>query len=242
MSGRLSIAHGLFTWQDGRAALEPCLRSTAGHVDHVIIADGRIDGVPNEHELPDNSDLSWLADRSLDWLPERIPISSRSSVPGLAPWPTLSSACTWILNAARRLEVDWLLFVDSDQELHNGQHLRTWLGVQERYSVGDAFPIRRAERRGAMYCPWQCVRVDAFERYLAGCYILEHRSEGPVTLVPPGPLDQRIMPQWSSSAPWLSHHPERRPPWRQAVRLGSLETALEPPPDVPLLRSLADLL
>jgi hypothetical protein len=214
MATRLRIAHGLFTWQEDRTALEACLRSTAGVVDELIIADGLIQGV-DPQGLPFLSDLGWLVDAN--YLPERVPISAKE-------WRSLSAACTWILHQAKTLGCDWLLYIDADQELHNGNALREWLTGFD----GDAFPITRVDNGLRHGCPWQLVRVSAFRRYIAGCFVVEHERWGEMTLVLEG------MPELApDSAPWISHHPERRPPHRQSHRLGHLETVLEPPPHVP---------
>lgn len=215
----MKIAHGLFTWQDGRAALEACLRSTAGIVDEVIIAEGLIEGVP-DLGLPWHSDLTWMV--GADYLPARVPISSKEARGvGLAPWGTLSAACNWILGTAARLGCEWLLYVDGDQELHNGGQLRAWLESYE----GDAFPIPRQDLVRHP-CPWQCVRVPAIRRYVAGCYVVEMTSGELRHLT----LDEVPDGDVFKDAPWISHHPERRPPWRRHQRLGQLETILEPPP------------
>lgn len=229
---RPSIAHGLFTWQDGRLALEACLRSTAGYVDHVLIADGLIDGVPSGG-LPELSDLSWL--QGADWLPEsrgnrrESPLSDRDPWISAHRWPTLSAACSWLLDRARYARADWLLFIDGDQELHGAEYLHEWLASWE----GDAFPIQRVDGPGVPnVCPWQCVRVSAFRRYVSGCYVLERTNGELANLVP---QTSERLPLYERR-PWISHHPERRPQWRQGQRLGSLETILEPPPlDAPLL-------
>lgn len=217
------IAHGLFTWQDGREALEACLRSTAGIVDEVLIADGLISGV-DPGGLPMLSDLGWLADA--DYLPPHVPISAKE-------WRSLSTACTWLLYQAKRLDCDWLLYIDGDQELHEPGLLRTYLDSYQ----GDAFPISRVDldlSRGQgirRACPWQLVRVKPFTRYIAGCFVIEHEHFGEMSLAPEG------MPELApADAPWISHHPERRPPHRQAHRLGNLETVLEPPPHVPQVK------
>ena len=217
----VTVAHGLFLWQEDRPTLEACLRSVTPWVDRTIVAEGRIDGVP-DLGLGDHSDLRWLADPS-DFLPERIEISSHGAWPGQAPWPTLSAACTWILQTAARHGVDWLLYIDADQELHNGHHLKEVLG----YATADTFPIRRAEPTGIqMECPWQLIRVAAFTRYLAGCYIVETTGGKKRNLVPDS-LDPHHFHH--PGFPWISHHPERRPPWRRQQRLGEFETLLEPP-------------
>lgn len=217
----MRIAHALLTWQDGRPALEACLRSTTPYVDEVIMAEGLIEDVP-DLGLPWHSDLGWMAAPS-DFLPEHVWISSHANMEGVYPWPTLSSACSWLLDKAKQLECDWLLFIDADQELHNGGALRAWLETWP----GDALPIRRAEPSGVqMLCPWQAIRVEAFTRYVAGTYVLEHADGRIVNLVPADGVARYSLP----SAPWISHHPERRPPWRRGQRLGSLETILEPPP------------
>lgn len=212
----MEIAHGLFTWQDGRTALEASLRSTAGYVDHLLIADGLIQGV-DAGGLPPFSDFSWLdANHGHDWLPAEIPTSAR-------PWPTLSEACTWLLRTARSLGCEWLLFVDADQELHNAAALRDHL---EGWRGQVAYPIARADPGGLHACPWQCVRVPAISHYVAGCFVVELTDGQVVSLVPAGPSP----PVLNAHAPWISHHPERRPPGRQSHRLGNLETVLEPPP------------
>lgn len=224
----MRIAHGLFLWQEPREVLEPCLRSTAPWVDEIIIAEGLIEGVP-DLGLGMHSDLAWLAEPS-DFLPDHVHISSRAgrSGTGYTPWPTLSKACTYLLDKARSLQIDWLLYVDADQELHNGEALRRHLEAWP----GETYPLRRAEPDGRqMMVPWQAVRVEAFARYVSGCYIVERQDGSRVNLVPSTDTSHHY---WLPSAPWLSHHPERRPPWRRHQRLGSLEAVLEPPPvDVP---------
>ena len=219
----MKIAHGLFVWQEPQEALEACLRSTVPYVDEVIIADCLIDGVP-DLGLPWHTDLAWLAEPS-DWLPDHIAISSRASglhPPSLAPWPSLSAACTWILGKARQLGCEWLLYIDADQELHNGIALRptleAWPTSLVTYSIGRQDKTRHP-------CPWQCVHVPSLTRYVAGCYIVELADGSTVNLVP----DEAEMPVMAG-APWISHHPERRPPWRRHQRLGEFETILEPPP------------
>ncbi len=201
----MKIAHGLFTWQDGREALEACLASTGPYVDFTIVADGRIDGVP-DLDLPDLSDLGWI--------PPAVVVSSR-------PWPSLSAACTYLLDAARSLGCDWLLTVDADQELRNGRYLRDWLEVYP----GDAFPLQRCDGGRWLEVPWQCVRVAAFRRYIAGCFVAETIDGHVRAILPAGHAVRRL--RW---APWISHHPERRPEGRRGHRLGDLEIVLEPPP------------
>lgn len=229
----MRIAHGLFVWQEPQEMLEACLRSTADVVDEVIIAEGLIEGVP-DLGLPHHTDLGWLVDA--DYLPASVPISSKhASSEGLRPWPTLSSACTWILGKARQLDCDWLLYIDADQELHNGDQLRDWL----RATTASTLPLTRQEPGGRMIVPWQCIHVPSFTRYVSGCYVLETADGRVANLVPP---DSGWLKYALPSAPWISHHPERRPPWRRAQRLGSFETVLEPPPlDAVTLSELVSL-
>jgi hypothetical protein len=211
---RLRIAHGLFTWQEPQPMMEACLRSTAGIIDELIIADGLVQGI-DPGGYPFLSDLSWLQDAN--YLPRSVPISAKE-------WRNLSSMCTWILHKAKQLDCDWLLYIDSDMELHNGDNLREWLAAY----TGDAFPITRVDNGLRHACPWHLIRVSAFSRYVAGCFIVEHERFGECTLVPDG------MPELApESAPWISHHPERRPPGRHEIRFGYMETILEPPPHVP---------
>ncbi len=213
--GRLSIAHGLFTWQDGRPAVEAALQSTAGIVDHVLIADGLIHGVP-DLGLPHLSEFSWLQDAR--YLPPYVPINAKE-------WTSLSMACSWLLERARVAGADWLLFIDADQELHNGELLQPWL---EEWR-GDVFPIPRQDSASnRIVAPWQLIRVAAFRRYVSGCYVLEHMDGRVLSIVPEGPPPETLSRYLR--VPWISHHPERRPPWRYHHRLGELETILEPPP------------
>lgn len=213
MTDTIRVAHGLFTWNDGRTPLEACLRSTAGFVDELIIADGLIDGVP-ANGLPWHSDLRWLAEAA--WLPGRVPIATKQ-------WRSLSAACTWILEQARRLECDWLLYVDGDQELHGARYLREYCDAH-RGQV--AAPIPRVDPGMVHSCPWQLVNVNKIRRYVAGCFVVETPDGGRLSLSPNH--DTRCpMPDYG---PWISHHPERRPSFRVLQRLGELETVLEPPP------------
>lgn len=219
----MRVAHGLFLWQEPRSVLEPCLRSTVPHVDEVIIAEGLIEGVPDLGLAP-HTDLAWLAEPS-DWLPEHIWISSHENDGGILPWSSIAAACDWILAKARALHCDWLLFVDADQELHEGESLKPWLADLGQWPVA---PLGRREPDGkAMPVLWQLLNVHAVRRYLSGCHVVELASGPKVSLVPPGPLS--YWPVGAPAVPWLSHHPERRPPWRRSMRLGAYENLTEPP-------------
>jgi hypothetical protein len=232
------IAHGLITWQDGRDALEASLRSAAPYVDHTIIADGLIDGVP-DLGLPWHSDLAWLAEDH-DWLPASIPISSHAAWPGLRPWPTLTRKAQWVMDAARRLGCDWLLVLDADEELHNGEQLRDWLdGWGE-----PAFPIERQDGPSRIKTPWHLVNLHRVARYRHGLGVVDLAEGGdPVWLVSDGTAEEFSY----RDAPWISHHPERRPPRRRHLRLGAYETKLEPLPDArplqlpPIVRESAEM-
>ncbi len=195
--------------------LEPCLRSTVPFVDEVIMTEGLIEGV-DPQGLPEHGDISWLAEPS-SWLPERIHISSHEASQMMTPWSSIAAACNWILHKAQALEIDWLLLIDADQELHSGERLRDWLAaIPDNYAA----PFRRSEQNGIQAAaPWQLVNPRLIRRYVAGCYIVETIDGHTRSLVPPGEI-----PLWpAGQAPWTSHHPERRPPWRRGNRLGAVE-------------------
>ncbi len=222
------IAHGLLTWQDGRELLERCIRSTAPYVDHLLIAEGIIDGIPDLGLAP-HSDLAWMAEPS-DFLPAEIPISSKAAWPGQAPWPTLSSKCNWLLGEARRRDCEWLLILDADEELHNGDRLRAWL---DSWPVDlAAFPISRKDGKSVKRAPWHLLRVPLVKRYVHGVGYVELADGTVAWLVDEHSHDVPDLKR----APWLSHHPELRPPWRRGLRLGEWETRLEPQPSAPALQ------
>lgn len=234
------------TWQDGRSALEASLRSTIPYVDEVLVAEGLVEGVPDVGLSP-HSDLRWLADPEIDWLPEHIWICSRQGpkvegiprqvivdtpdgpkeitvwrqrlieAPGVAPWLTISAKMNWLLAEAKRRNCDWMLLLDADEELHNGHHLRLYL---ESYDAGAAaFPITRRELGRVTRTPWHLVRTEWVRRYLRGVTVCELADGRIVDLL----SDSLESTGAISQEPYITHHPERRPPWRQAIRLGEYE-------------------
>lgn len=213
----MRIAHGFFFWQEPRSVLEPCLRSTVPYVDELILSEGLIEGFP-DLGLAQHGDVGWLAEPS-DWLPAHIHISSHFNDAGQVPWPSIAACANWILGKAKQLEIDWLLNIDADEELHEAHDLRVRLEALPAGTV--CIPLRRLEANGNQApCPWKLVNVHRLDRYLNG-HVVRLDSGETVDLVPPGPVEL-----WPG--PWLSHHPDRRPPWRRAGRLGDYENVTDP--------------
>lgn len=205
------ICAAICSWQDG-PALENALASIEGVVDRLVIADGLIDGI-EAHGLPPFSDLDWLHTVA----PNAVVEQRR--------WKTQSQQRDWTLQTARELGCDWLLVVDADEELRNGDMLRPWLQVW----AWDAFPIPfyfDEERKG---CPsaWHCLHIPDWRRYVCQGNMLENNN---------GEIVQLVGQTWWTQGrehgmPYLAHRPELRPEARRNIRLSDFEVALEPYPD-----------
>lgn len=212
----MRIVAGIATWCDGDALLN-ALASLEGVVDDVVIADGLIDGVDAGEREPFTpyDELRGAADAAD---PVAVAIMQRT-------WPTQSAQCDYLLSQARALEADWLLKIDADEQLVNGDRLRPWLDVWGY----DAFPLPFYfdTHRQAQPAAYKCLHVPDWRRFSCQGSILEnHRGE-----------HVRVMGQstWADPAaagmPYLIHRPELRPEWRQSIRLSEHEVTLEPYPD-----------
>ena len=181
------------------------------------MTEGLIEGV-DPCGLPAHGDISWLA-LPLPWLPERIHISSHANEIGVTPWPSIGACANWILAKARQLDVDWLLNVEADEELHDASDLRARLAALPAGTL--SVPLARVEPSGVIAaCNWKLLNARLVARYLNG-HVVELHDGRRIDLVAPGQID--IWP-----GPWLSHHPERRPPWRRHIRLGDYENVTDP--------------
>lgn len=213
----LRICAGVATWRDGRRALEPCLKSIAPFVDEIVIADGLLDGI-DPQGLPSFSNLAWLDGEDVEWLPPRMPMASRE-------WQTQSQQRTWILHQAKKLECEWLFFIDADEELHQGERLRMWL---DQYG-DDAFPMPFLNGNWQR-APFKLLRVSAWWQFKCAGMFCEHRDGNTYPLLSSSEATNHQPP--GALSPWLSHHPERRTPERNGIRLGELEMKLESRPAV----------
>ena len=209
----VKIAAGIITWRDG-FALDNCLRSIAGVVDEIVIADGLIDGVEADG-LPPFSDREQL---------DRISVEYGSTI-WADRWPSQSAQRDWTLQAARMLGCDWLLAIDADEELMNPRALRPWLEVWH----WDAFPLPFyfTDTEAAHPAAFKCLRVGSWRRYVCQGSFLENMA-GEVVQVN-GQTAWRGARE--SGMPYLVHRPELRPLERQTIRLSESEVALEPYPE-----------
>jgi hypothetical protein len=198
--------------------LDKTVESLGGIQDELLIADGMINAVPQ-------SGLPLTEEHIGEWFPDAH-ISSHV-------WDSQSVKRTWLLEKARSLRCDWLLQIDADERLHNGDRLKAWLPTWG----GDAFPIPFQVEPWQLLCAtWKCIRVGAWTRVAAGGAYIEHVDGTVYCVVPP---DGRVPDGAEKFLPLLTHHPDERPPGRRDIRLGELENSLEPPPpDAPEYRPL----
>lgn len=155
-------------------------------------------------------------------------------------WAKQSLKRDALLQACRAGGYDWLLQIDADEQLHRGDQLRYWLNDWP----DDCFPLGfyfEGDRGGGVIQPalWKLIRVRAFRRVVSQGAYLEHANGQTYVLFWELDDDQRID---LAARPYLTHHPELRPPVRREMRFNELEGLIEPPPrGVPTwpLRSLA---
>lgn len=209
----MRICAGIVTWRDG-AALANTLRSVRPYVDRIVLADGLIDGI--DTELPALSDPL-----ELDALQTRFAIDAVAS----HRWRSQSQQRQWTLEAAKAHRCDWLLAIDADEQLCNGDALRPWLEVWK----WDAFPLPFyfTDTEAAQPAAFKCLHVPDWNRYVVQGSILENRR-GEVVQV----HGQNLWHQAKESGmPYLIHRPELRSEQRQRIRLSEHEVELEPYPE-----------
>lgn len=147
-------------------------------------------------------------------------------------WPTQSSKRTALLRAAQTGGFDWLLQIDADEQLHRGDRLRDWL----RLWHDDCFPLgfwfEGGRGAGVVEAAmWKLIRPARFVRVVAQGAYLEHVDGGTWCLMRETDDRDRIRIE---AMPFLTHHPELRPPGRRELRFNYLENLIEPAPQVPI--------
>lgn len=205
----MRIAAGVITWRDGDELLIRCLNSVGPFVDELVLVDGLIAGV--ETDLP-------------AWTPlERF---ERAGVHVERVYgATQARKRNVLLGTARRLGCDWLLQIDADERLENGELLRPKLAALPAGADYFAIPFQFDE---LVLRPlgWKCLRVDRWRECVArNGYMIDRAGRYRHTSSLEG-IDASTL----SSSPWISHHPEERTGPRSAIRLGVIEHELEPAP------------
>lgn len=229
----MRLAVGIPVWQDYDLILATLRSVQPLKPDVIIVADGWTKGmIP-----PAGLELDALAKRA-----ERLRILEAAGTPPLRYlaipiWRSQSEKRTVILEEARAGGCDWLLQIDADEQLHNGELLRPML--EKAPAWASCFPVPFEWAPGEWYGTlWKCVRVAAWRRWVAACDLLETMAGDVYQVVTP---DNRA-PHAAELAdadlrrglPWISHHADERPAGRRQIRVGELEHDLEPlPGDAP---------
>lgn len=209
----MKIAAGIITWQDG-PVLERAIASVRDACDVVILADGAIAGVDRQG-LP-------TVTPGLRELPVDKVIGDSGGV-----WSSQSAKRTALLDEARAFGCDWLLQIDADERLKNAHLLRRWLV----HYPGDTFPIPfqfTANADPVSLGAWKLLKVHRWMRIVSQGGYVEH-VDGNVYAVW-SQTGQRAPVGFERMLPWISHHPDERPPGRAAIRLGEWEGILEQRP------------
>ena len=204
----MKICAGIVTWQDG-PALVNAVESVRPFVDEVVIVDGLLDGL-------DPGDLQATSDKAELLALSDYVVSRR--------WETQSQMRQCTLALAKALNCDWLLAIDADEQLMNGELLRPWLEVW-RF---DAFPLPfHVDENTVANAAFKLLHVPSWRRYVCQGSILENQA---------GQLVQVLgQTRWTKTRdgniPYLAHRPELRPAGRRQLRLSEHEVELEPYPD-----------
>lgn len=190
----VKIMAGVVSWEDGPACMDACLDALSPWVDDVVVCEGAIEGV----------DLKGID-------------------PGYL-FRSQAEKFNLILEEARSSGADWLLKVDADEILGNGDRLHQWLD----YWSLSAFPLPvyyQGLASGKDSVPHACklIHVDSWKRYLH-CNVLESIS-GEVFQV----IGWNLSP-WSAArygVPYLDHRPDLREGVRATIRLSEIEDQIE---------------
>lgn len=230
----MRIAVGIPVWQDYDLILRTLRSLRPLEPDLIIVADGWIRDVVN----PAGGVAGLPATATRD---ERMRAIALTGPPpcrwiSIDVWRSQSEKRTVLLDEARICDCDWLLQIDADEQLHNGELLRPMLEhVDERFGV---FPVPFEYAPGEWYGTlWKCVRVAAWRRWLAASDLLEDWNGDAWQVVTDGNraphAAELVDADLRRGLPWISHHADERPAGRRAIRLGDLEHVLEPLPTDP---------
>lgn len=210
----MNLCVGITIWQDGRECLERCFDSIVGVANTIVIVDGRIETIPSIG-LPDYTDLEWRFDRY-----PNVPFHIKGRV-----WETNTEKVNALLEAAHIHGSEWILMLSGDEALERPEQLAEWL---DNCSL-DSWPIPfyfHANKPESI-CPTKCLRVAKWKRAVAGSNLFEH-VDGTVYDVrpdqPPEPLEDAHFLLERKAVPYLSHHPELRPPGRREIRYFEFES------------------
>jgi hypothetical protein len=208
------------TWRDGEA-LDQCLQSLTGVVDGIVLIPGPLQflaEVDAERVIGDDY-------RRFEG-PRNPPVVTLVD----APWPTLADKRNAGLANARHQGADWVLAIDADEQLHNGDQLRATLAhyPYQAYPIAfisdDVGKVTRA--------PWKVYRADRWW-HVAQSSFMRFEAERSVVYQLEPQDEQGLDRELATLLPHITHHPERRPQWRQVpeLRLGHTENTIEPAPD-----------
>ena len=230
----MRVAVGIPAWQDYELILQTIRSVHALEPDVIIVADGWIRDVVNPAGgvagLPATAGRDERL-RALAVTPDKVPCRWIS----IDVWRSQSEKRTVLLDEARLAGCDWLLQIDADEQLHNGELLRPMLAAA---GDADVFPVPFEYAPGEWHGTlWKCVRVAAWRRWVAASDLLEHVDGTVYQVCTDGNRAPHVAElddaDLRRGLPWSSHHADERPAGRRAIRLGELEHVLEPLPANP---------
>lgn len=222
----MRVIANVATWRDGRA-LHECVRSIAGHVDAIVLLPGVLEPlVPILGDYPPDA----LEDEDLGRYHDGTHVHVIGAPEGA--WTSLSHKReVGRQYAVNHLDADWILAIDADEILRNGELLRDtlrtspYLAFPIPFVSDDVGKVTRAPWKVYRAGRWTHVAQSSFMRLEAGVKSVTYQLE---------PQDEKGLDRAiAEMLPYLEHHPEWRPDWRQdpALRLGFTENHLEPPPE-----------
>lgn len=208
----MRICAGIISWQDG-PALRNAVASVYGHVDEIVIVDGIIAGI-DPQGLPPYDDPGDAEETDMNEM--RREFGARVHV---CAFQAQAAKRTKLLRYCQRdyYNCDWLLVIDADEQLNNGEQLREWLGRHDERLPSISLPTD-----DGFILSVRLLHVASWRRYVVGAHTLEDKQGRLVQLM-------RRQLQTRPPGPWVEHWPELRPEPRRAIRLGALAATLEQP-------------